>query len=69
MLNDIVIHSLDIRRPLDERWEVLESRLILVANDLLASRFFPGRKLFNGFRVEAIMRTGAWRRSRSCRSD
>ena len=53
MLNDIVIHSLDIRRPLNEKRSVPESRLVLVANDLWPSRFFPGRKLFNGLRVEA----------------
>ena len=54
MLNDIVIHSLDIHRPLNERRRTPEKRLVLVANDLLLSRFFPGRKLFKGFRVEAV---------------
>lgn len=53
MLNDIVIHSLDIRRPLNEKRSVPESRSILVANDLWPSRFFPGHKLFSGLRVEA----------------
>ena len=27
--------------------------MVLVANDLWPSRFFPGHKLFNGLRVEA----------------
>ena len=53
MLNDIVIHSLDIRRPLNLQRTVPEGRMILVAADLWTSRFFPGHKLFAGIRVEA----------------
>ena len=53
MLNDIVIHSLDIRRPLNLKQSVPESRMALVANDLWSSRFFLARKLFAGLRVEA----------------
>jgi uncharacterized protein (TIGR03083 family) len=53
MLVDIVIHSLDIRRPLNAARTVPESRAVLVAADLRSSRFFPGRRLFAGLRVEA----------------
>ena len=53
MLDDIVIHSLDIRRPLKLERTVPERRMVLVAADLWASRFFPGHKLFAGLRVEA----------------
>lgn len=53
MLEDIVIHSLDIRRPLNVERTVPEGRMVLVAADLWASRFFPGHKLFAGLRVEA----------------
>jgi uncharacterized protein (TIGR03083 family) len=53
MLEDIVIHSLDIRRPLKVRQTIPESRMILVVGDLWTSRFFPGYKLFAGLRAEA----------------
>jgi uncharacterized protein (TIGR03083 family) len=53
MLEDIVIHGLDIRRPLNEERKVPEHRMVLVAADLWASHFFPGHKLFSGLRVEA----------------
>ena len=53
MLEDIVVHSLDIRRPLDAARSVPESRMVLVVADLWSSRFFPGHKLFAGLRVEA----------------
>ena len=53
MLDDIVIHSLDIRRPLNVERTVPERRMVVVAADLWASRFFPGHKLFAGVRVEA----------------
>ena len=53
MLNDIVIHSLDIRRPLNQQRTVPERCMVLVAADLWTSRFFPGHKLFAGIRVEA----------------
>ncbi len=53
MLEDIVIHSLDIRRPLKVRQTIPESRMVLVVGDLWTSRFFPGHKLFAGLRAEA----------------
>jgi uncharacterized protein (TIGR03083 family) len=53
MLEDIVIHSLDIRRPLNIGRTIPESRIVLVVADLRTSRFFPGHKLFAGLRVEA----------------
>jgi uncharacterized protein (TIGR03083 family) len=54
MLEDIIIHSLDIRRPLRRAHAVPESRMSSVATDLWASRFFPGHKLFRDLRVVAI---------------
>lgn len=54
MLEDIIIHSLDIRRPLHREHAVPESRMILVATDLWASRFFPGPKLFRDLRIVAV---------------
>jgi uncharacterized protein (TIGR03083 family) len=54
MLEDIVVHSLDIRRPLLHERAVPEARMILVAADLLANRFFLGHKLFRGLQVRAI---------------
>ncbi len=53
MLVDVIVHALDIRRPLNIERNVPESRMVLVAADLWASRFFPGHKLFAGLRVEA----------------
>ena len=53
MLEDIIIHSLDIRRPLRRDHAVLERRMSSVATDLSASRFFPGHKLFRDLRVTA----------------
>ena len=38
MLEDIVIHSLDIRRPLLRQYEVPEGRMVLVASDVWTSR-------------------------------
>jgi uncharacterized protein (TIGR03083 family) len=46
MLEGIVIHSLDIRNPLHRYHTVPESRMVLVASDLLSSRFFLGHTLF-----------------------
>jgi hypothetical protein len=46
MLEDIVVHQLDIRRPLLRDRSIPEGRMIPVASDLHASRFFPGQKLF-----------------------
>ena len=53
MLEDIVIHSLDIRRPLLQNYAVPEGRLVLVAQDLWGSRFFSGHKLFRNLQVTA----------------
>jgi uncharacterized protein (TIGR03083 family) len=53
MLEDIVVHQLDIRRPLDRSRSVPERRMIVVASELLANRFFPGAKLFQDLRVTA----------------
>ena len=53
MLEGIVIHSVDIRRPLRRTHAVPERRMNSVATDLWASRFFPGHKLFRDVRVTA----------------
>jgi uncharacterized protein (TIGR03083 family) len=53
MLEGIVIHSLDIRKPLHRDHAVPEGRMVLVASDLLSSRFFVGHKLFSDLRVTA----------------
>ncbi len=53
MLEDIVIHSLDIRKPLLQSYVVPEGRLVLVAQDLWGSRFFSGHKLFHDLQVTA----------------
>lgn len=53
MVEDIVVHQLDIRRPLDRDRSVPERRMIVVASDLQANRFFPGAKLFQDLRVTA----------------
>ena len=53
MLEDIVVHSLDIRTPLLSSHSAPERRLVLVAQDLWSSRFFSGKKLFHNLRVTA----------------
>jgi uncharacterized protein (TIGR03083 family) len=53
MLADIVIHQLDIRRPLERARCIPNGRMIPVAGDLWANRFFPGPKLFQGIRAIA----------------
>jgi uncharacterized protein (TIGR03083 family) len=53
MLEGIVIHSLDIRHPLLRDHGVPERRMVLVATDLLSSRFFVGHRLFADLRVTA----------------
>jgi uncharacterized protein (TIGR03083 family) len=53
MLEDIVIHQMDIRRPLDQHRDVPNERMIFVAGDLWTNRFFPGMKLFQGLRAVA----------------
>jgi uncharacterized protein (TIGR03083 family) len=54
MLEDIIVHSLDIRLALGRAHTVPHGRMNLVATDLRASRFFPGHKLFRDLRVVAI---------------
>jgi len=53
MLEDIVIHQMDIRRPLERRRCIPYGRTILVAGDLWTNRFFPAPKLFQGIRATA----------------
>lgn len=53
MLEDIVIHQLDIRRPLERHRDIPNKRLIAVASDLSTNRFFPGPKLLQGIRATA----------------
>jgi uncharacterized protein (TIGR03083 family) len=53
MLEGIVIHSLDIRHPLRRDSQIPESRMVLVASDLLSSRYFVGNQLFTDLRVTA----------------
>jgi uncharacterized protein (TIGR03083 family) len=53
MLNDIVIHQLDIRRALDKPRCIPNKRTVPIAADLWTNRFFPGPKLFRGFRAVA----------------
>jgi uncharacterized protein (TIGR03083 family) len=53
MLEDIVVHQLDIRRPLNRGRSVPEWRMTVVASDLQANRFFPGAKLFQDLRAAA----------------
>ncbi len=53
MLVDIVIHQMDIGRPLERHRDIPTGRLIPVAGDLWTNRFFPGPKLFQGIRAIA----------------
>jgi uncharacterized protein (TIGR03083 family) len=53
MLEDIVIHQMDICRPLEQHRCIPNGRMILVAGDLWTNRFFPGPKLFQGIRAIA----------------
>jgi uncharacterized protein (TIGR03083 family) len=53
MLEDIVIHQLDIRRPLERHRDIPNQRMIAVAEDLSTNRFFPGPKLLQGIRAIA----------------
>ena len=53
MLEDIVVHQLDIRRPLQRSRSVPGRRMIAVASDLWESRFFPGQNLFHGLHATA----------------
>jgi hypothetical protein len=58
MLEDIVIHQLDIRRPLERPRHIPDGRMIPVARDLSTNRFFPGAKLFRG--IQAIATDADW---------
>jgi uncharacterized protein (TIGR03083 family) len=53
MLADVVIHQMDIRRPLERVRSIPNRRMVPVAEDLWTNRFFPGPKLFKGMRVNA----------------
>lgn len=53
MLEDIVIHQIDIRRPLRQLRSVPDARMIRIASDLRTDRFYAGRKLVRGLRVTA----------------
>ena len=53
MLEDIVIHQIDIRRPLERPRRIPNGRMTPVARDLWTNRFFPGPKLFQGLRAVA----------------
>ncbi len=53
MLVDIVVHSLDIRRPLQRRHQVPASRMVRVATDVYSSKFFAGQKLFRDLQLTA----------------
>ena len=52
MLEDIVIHQMDIRRPLEQQ-RCVPGRIIAVAGDLWTNRFFSGPQLFQGIRATA----------------
>lgn len=58
MLEDIVVHQMDIRRALDEPRSIPNRRMIPVATDLWTNRFLPGPKLFQGLR--AVATDAAW---------
>ena len=58
MLEDIVIHQMDIRRPLERPRHIPDERMIPVAQDLWTNRFFPGAKLFRG--IQAIATDADW---------
>ena len=53
MLEDIVIHQMDIRRPLERYRAIPSNRMTAVAEDLWTNRFFPGPKLLHGIRATA----------------
>lgn len=58
MLEDIVIHQMDIRQALEEPRCIPNRRMIPVATDLWTNRFFPGPKLFQG--LQAVATDAAW---------
>jgi len=53
MLEDIVIHQMDIREPLDRYRAIPTERMTAVAADLSTNRLFPGSKLLQDIRVTA----------------
>jgi uncharacterized protein (TIGR03083 family) len=53
MLEDIVIHQIDIRLPLGQPRAVPHERMRLVAGYLDGNGFYPGKKLAQGLRLEA----------------
>lgn len=53
MLEDIVIHQLDVRLPLGEPRVVPHDRMRLVAGYLDGNSFYPGKKLARGLRLQA----------------
>lgn len=53
MLEDIVIHQIDIRRPLGAPRASSDDRMKLVASYLHPHGFYPGKRLARGLRLEA----------------
>ena len=53
MLEDIVIHQIDIRWPLGQLRPVPDARLVTIASDLVTDRFYVEQKLLRGLRVRA----------------
>lgn len=53
MLEDVVIHQLDIRRPLEQDRAIPSERMTPVATDLWINHFFAGPQLFEGLRAVA----------------
>jgi uncharacterized protein (TIGR03083 family) len=53
MLEDIVIHQMDIRLPLGRRRPVGLERMKVVADYLDGNGFYPGKALARGLRLEA----------------
>jgi len=53
MLEDMAIHQMDIRRPLERPRCIPNGRMMPVAGELWTNRLFPGPKLFQGIRAIA----------------
>jgi uncharacterized protein (TIGR03083 family) len=53
MLEDIVVHQIDIRQALGDGRRIPNRRMAPVATDLWSNRFFPGPKLFQGLGAAA----------------
>ena len=58
MIEDIVIHQMDIRQALEAPRCIPNQRMFPVATDLWTNRFFPGPKLFQG--LQAVATDAAW---------